>query len=544
MKNKLYVLAATAVSLLCTGCAETQIDQSDDDKAIATPLMGWSSWNAFRVDISEDIIKNQADLMVRTGLKDAGYTNVNIDDGFFDERDSTGIMKANAKRFPNGMKPVVDHIHGLGLKAGIYTDAGNNTCGSMSDKDRAGVGAGIYGHELQDAQLYFGDWGFDFIKIDYCGGSHLGLDEKERYTSIRESIDQVNKDVSVNICRWAFPGTWAEGVASSWRISGDINAHWNSLKYVVGKNLYLSAYARNGHYNDMDMMVIGFRNNSRVGGEGLTPTEEEAHFGLWCIMSSPLLIGCDLSSLPESSLQLLTNKELIALNQDPLGLQAYVVQHENEGYVLVKDIEQKRGNVRAVALYNPSDTACTFSVPFSVLEFDGNVTVRDLVKHADLGSFAGNFEQTLPPHSGMFLRMEGDTRLEPTVYEAEWAYLPLYNDLGKNPKGISYAYDGEASGKMKVGFIGGQPENYAEWAEVYSDKGGRYHMTINYSYGKDRELELTVNDSTIKIHSLADDDDHHQLTVPVDLKPGYNLVRMGNSYNWAPDIDNFVLVKE
>lgn len=544
MKNKLYVLAATAVSLLCTGCAETQIDQSDDDKAIATPLMGWSSWNAFRVDISEDIIKNQADLMVRTGLKDAGYTNVNIDDGFFDERDSTGIMKANAKRFPNGMKPVVDHIHGLGLKAGIYTDAGNNTCGSMSDKDRAGVGAGIYGHELQDAQLYFGDWGFDFIKIDYCGGSHLGLDEKERYTSIRESIDQVNKDVSVNICRWAFPGTWAEGVASSWRISGDINAHWNSLKYVVGKNLYLSAYARNGHYNDMDMMVIGFRNNSRVGGEGLTPTEEEAHFGLWCIMSSPLLIGCDLSSLPESSLQLLTNKELIALNQDPLGLQAYVVQHENEGYVLVKDIEQKRGNVRAVALYNPSDTACTFSVPFSVLEFDGNVKVRDLVKHADLGSFAGNFEQTLPPHSGMFLRMEGDTRLEPTVYEAEWAYLPLYNDLGKNSKGISYAYDGEASGKMKVGFIGGQPENYAEWAEVYSDKGGRYHMTINYSYGKDRELELTVNDSTIKIHSLADDDDHHQLTVPVDLKPGYNLVRMGNSYNWAPDIDNFVLVKE
>ena len=473
MKNKLYVLAATAVSLLCTGCAETQIDQSDDDKAIATPLMGWSSWNAFRVDISEDIIKNQADLMVRTGLKDAGYTNVNIDDGFFDERDSTGIMKANAKRFPNGMKPVVDHIHGLGLKAGIYTDAGNNTCGSMSDKDRAGVGAGIYGHELQDAQLYFGDWGFDFIKIDYCGGSHLGLDEKERYTSIRESIDQVNKDVSVNICRWAFPGTWAEGVASSWRISGDINAHWNSLKYVVGKNLYLSAYARNGHYNDMDMMVIGFRSNSRVGGEGLTPTEEEAHFGLWCIMSSPLLIGCDLSSLPESSLQLLTNKELIALNQDPLGLQAYVVQHENEGYVLVKDIEQKRGNVRAVALYNPSDTACTFSVPFSVLEFDGNVKVRDLVKHADLGSFAGNFEQTLPPHSGMFLRMEGDTRLEPTVYEAEWAYLPLYNDLGKNSKGISYAYDGEASGKMKVGFIGGQPENYAEWAEVYSDKGGR-----------------------------------------------------------------------
>lgn len=179
------------------------------------------------------------------------------------------------------------------------------------------------------------------------------------------------------------------------------------------------------------MMVIGFRDNSKVGGKGLTPTEEEAHFGLWCIMSSPLLIGCNLESLPESSLELLTNKELIALNQDPLGLQAYVAQHENEGYVLVKDIEQKRGNVRAVALYNPSDTVCSFSVPFSALEFGGNVKVRDLAKRSDLGNFSDVFEQTLPAHSAMFLRMEGETRLEPTLYEAEWAYLPMFNDLGK-----------------------------------------------------------------------------------------------------------------
>ena len=125
----------------------------------------------------------------------------------------------------------------------------------------------------------------------------------------------------------------------------------------------------------------------------------------------------------------------------------------------------------AVALYNPSDTVCSFSVPFSSLEFGGNVKVRDLVKHNDLGSFSGTFEQTLPAHSAMFLRMEGETRLEPTLYEAEWAYLPLFNDLGKNPKGILYANDKEASGKMKVGFLGGQPENYAEWKEVYSEDG-------------------------------------------------------------------------
>lgn len=545
MKNRWHILAAVAASALCVGCTSGPANRTGDAEAVRPPLMGWSSWNAFRVNISEDIIKSQADLLVKTGLKDAGYRQVNIDDGFFDKRDGQGNMRANARRFPNGMKPVVDHIHGLGLKAGIYTDAGNNTCGSATpaDQDRAGVGAGIYGHEAQDAQLYFGDWGFDFIKIDYCGGGFLGLDERERYTSIRKSIDRVNKDVSINICRWAFPGTWAEDVATSWRISGDISAHWNSLKYVVGKNLYLSAYARNGHYNDMDMMVIGFRNNSKVGGEGLTPAEEELHFGLWCIMSSPLLIGCDLSKLPESSLELLTNKELIALNQDPLGLQAYVAQHENEGYVLVKDIEKKRGNVRAVALYNPSDTVCTFSVPFSVLELDGNVKVRDLAKHADLGEFSGKLEQALPAHSGMFLRLEGERRLEPEVYEAEWAYLPLYNDLGKKSNGIMYAYNGEASGKMQVGFIGGQPENYAEWSEVYSEKGGRYNMTIHYSFGKERQLELSVNGVMLPAIALADDNGHHQVTVPVELKPGYNVVRMGNSYNWAPDVDKFVLAK-
>ena len=543
MKNRSFIFTAVVASLLCVSCTKTQTTLSENERPFNPPIMGWSSWNAFLVDISEDIIKHQADLMVEKGLKDAGYQYINVDDGYFGKRDENGVMQANEKRFPNGMKPVADHIHSLGMKAGLYTDAGTRTCGSLWNKDSIGIGAGIYGHEPQDAQLYFGDWGFDFIKIDYCGGEVLGLDEKERYTSIRNSIDKVNKNVSINICRWAYPGTWAKDAATSWRISGDINAHWNSLKYVVGKNLYLSAYAGNGHYNDMDMMVIGFRNNSRVGGNGLTPTEEEAHFGLWCIMSSPLLIGCDLEKMPDSSLELLKNKELIALNQDPLGLQAYVAQHENEGYVLVKDIEQKRGNVRAVALYNPSDTVCRFSVPFSSLEFGGNVKVRDLVRHSDLGSFSGIFEQTLPAHSAMFLRMEGEARLEPTLYEAEWAYLPLFNDLGKNAKGIQYAYDKEASGKMKVGFLGGKPENYAEWREVYSENGGRYHMTIHYSHGKGRQIEVDVNGIITKISSLEEDDNHSQISIPVELKAGYNTIRIGNSYDWAPDIDCFTLTK-
>lgn len=548
MKIQNVFIGALLVAGNLSLCAFSQ--NSDNQKAkrtFAPPLMGWSSWNAFRVHISEDIIKGQADLLVEKGLKDAGYKFINIDDGYFGKRDETGKMHVNAERFPNGMLPVVNHIHKLGLKAGIYTDAGNSTCGSMSseDQDKSGIGAGIYGHETQDAKLYFGEWGFDFIKIDYCGGNNLGLNERDRYTSIRQAINKVNKNVIMNICRWAYPGTWAENVASSWRISGDINAHWNSLKYVIGKNLYLSAYAGNGHYNDMDMMVIGFRNNSKVYGQGLTPLEEDTHFGLWCMMSSPLLIGCDLAKMPESSVELLSNKELIAINQDPLGLQAYVVQHEKDSYVLVKDIERKRGNVRAVALYNPSDQPCKFSIPFKTLELDGKVKVRDLTQRKDMGSFTDSFVQEVPAHGTLIVRMEAEKRIEPTLYEAEWAYLPLFDDLGKNSKGIIYSHDDKASGKMKVGYIGGSPDNYAEWRDVYSEKGGLYEMVISYSFGKGRQIELSVNGALQqKIQELATNDEHAQITTTVQLKPGFNNIRIGNSYNWAPDVDCFTLTKK
>ena len=311
----------------------------------------------------------------------------------------------------------------------------------------------------------------------------------------------------------------------------------NKVKYIIDKNLYLSAYAGDGHYNDMDMLEIG---------RGLKPEEEEVHFGMWCIMSSPLLIGCDLTTIPEASLKLLKNKELIALNQDPLGLQAYVVQHENKGYVLVKDIEQERGKVRAVALYNPSDSICDFSVPMSVLEMGGKVKMRDLVKQKDLKAVQGTLNRQLPAHSVLILRMEAEQRLEPVRYEAEWAYLPCFNDLGLRPKTILYAPMKEASGGMKVSYLGGRAENYAEWNKVYSEKGGMYEMTIQYVPHADRKLEIKVNnEKSILLKDLAGTDGQQlaSVTVQVRLKPGNNVVRMGSPYCWAPDIDCFTLKK-
>lgn len=513
---------------------------------IQTPVMGWSSWNTYRIHISEELIKVQADAMVAQGLKDVGYRFINIDDGFFGWRDQDGRLQTHPERFPNGMKCVADYIHSKGLKAGIYSDAGSNTCGSLWDNDPNGVGVGLYGHEKQDAELFFNEWGFDFVKIDYCGaGQQLDLDEEKRYTEICSTINEVcQRNISLNVCRWAYPGTWVKKLARSWRISPDINASWGSIKSIINKNLYLSAYAGGGHYNDMDMLEIG---------RGLKPEEEEVHFGMWCIMSSPLLIGCDLTTLPPSSLKLLKNKELIALNQDLLGLQAYVVQHENAGYVLVKDIEKKRGNVRAVALYNPSDTVCAFSIPFSLLELGGKVKVRDLVKQQSEGKKSGELSYQLPAHSVKILRLEAEERLEPLLYEAEWAYLPLFDDLGKRARGVAYISCKGASGGMMVTNLGGEAENYAEWNEVYSCKGGTYKMHIFYVPAshkareiKDRKLEVEVNGQKVMLENLETDASRGVCTVtlPIELKAGNNVVRMGSPYTWAPNIDCFILEKE
>lgn len=524
--------------LLCVfALGFTSTTLADNDNVFDPPVMGWSSWNTYRVNINDALIKKQADAMVQKGLKEVGYKYINIDDGFFGYRDEHGIMQTHPERFPNGLKGVADHIHALGLKAGIYSDGGSNTCGSIWDNDANGIGSGLYGHEYQDADLYFNKWGFDFIKIDYCGASQeLSLDEKKRYTEIRHAIDKVaGNHISINVCRWAFPGTWVKDIGCSWRISSDIRPEWKSIKYIIGKNLYLSAYAEKGHYNDMDMLEIG---------RGLKPEEEEVHFGMWCIMSSPLLIGCDLTTIPEASLKLLKNKELIALNQDPLGLQAYVVQHKNEGYVLVKDIEQERGKTRAVALYNPSDSVCDFSIPLDILEMGGKVKLRDLVKQKDLPTVQRKLKRQLPPHSILILRMTAEQRLEPTHYEAEWAYLPCFNDLGIRPKTILYAPMKDASGRMKIGYLGGSADNYAEWNKVYSENGGMYEMTIQYVPHADRKLEIKVNkEKSILLKNLAETNGKPlaSVTICIHLKPGYNTVRMGSPYCWAPDIDCFIL---
>lgn len=542
-------------------------------KPFVPPIMGWSSWNTYYVDINDELIRKQTDAMVSTGLHAVGYQYINIDDGFFGWRDALGYMHTHPERFPNGLKDISAYIHSKGLKAGIYTDAGNNTCGSQWNKDLNGVGSGIYGYEKQDADLYFNQWGFDFIKIDYCGAHILGLDEKLRYMEIHDIISKVaKKKVSINLCRWAYPGTWAPQAGVSWRISGDIRPNWGSIKKIIGKNMYLSAYAGGGHYNDMDMLEIG---------RGMSRNEEEVHFGMWCIMSSPLLIGCDMTNIPAFSLELLKNTELIALNQDRLGLQAYVAQHKGDGYVFAKDLEALRGRNRAVALYNPTDSEIEISVPFSTLEFGGKVAVRDLINHENLGYFEGNFTRIVPARSVQIFKMTSRQRLEPTLYEAEWAYMPMFNDLGKTERMVHPITNKKASGETVMTYIGGNKGNYAEWGNVYSKTGGVYNLTVHYVPECFRSLEVTVNkkhvatffaqngEEALKLtdgplrntHDLSPEYDKSKyvrstngynypkseriatVKVRVKLRPGYNNIRLGSSVSWAPDIDCITLSK-
>ena len=540
MRHYSSIIIALAAILASSCCERPQ--------GVKPPLMGWSSWNAYMVDISDSIITHQADLMVEKGLKEAGYRYVNIDDGFFGYRDERGYMVPHPERFPKGsegMRALVDHIHSLGLKAGIYSDAGDNTCGSSYNHDLNGLGAGLYGHDVVDAERYFNEWDFDFIKLDYCGGQNLKLDPEERYREIRRVIDSVaTRHIRINVCRWNFPGTWVNGIGDSWRISADIRPVWKSIKYIVGKNLYLSAYAGNGNYNDMDMLAVGYNIKPSPfweEGLGLSYTEEEAHFGIWCIMSSPLLLGCDIEYIPEETMKIITNPELIAINQDRLGLQAHVVQHVGETYVFAKDIIEKWGNTRAVALYNPADTSMRFTLTPEEIEMTGALTVRDLNLNADLGE-CSSIEMTLPPHSAKILKVSGE-RIEPTLYEAEWGYCPDFTAI--KGTGVKYVPMEGTSGRAVAMNLGGSESNCLEWRDVHSISGGEYELSLTIQYCEEATgLRISVNGEEKEIVSCGlAKDGFYTLNTLAELNKGENCVRIW-SETPLPAVDKLNITKK
>ena len=504
------------------------------------PTMGWSSWNTYGVNINEALIKRQADAMVSKGLKDVGFDHINIDDGFFGGRNAaTGELLIHKKRFPNGLKPLVEYIHGKGLKAGIYSDAGCNTCGNYYNGDTQSVNVGFYHYDQHDADFYFNECGFDFIKIDFCGGDapqnsqRLALDPQERYTAISEAIKNTGReDVRMNVCRWNYPGTWVHDVAFSWRTTHDINDSWNSVKGILAENLYLSAYCYDGHYNDMDMLEVG---------RSMSQEEDKTHFGMWCIMASPLLIGCDLSNIKPLTLALLKNTELIALNQDPLCLQAYVADLNNGCHILVKDIETLHGNRRAFAVYNPNDTQKKAVVNFSKLDLGGSVKLRDVFNKNDIGAYEGTFEVNVPAHGTRIYVAEAETRLERTRYEAETAFISDYQELLNNQSEKTGIYEAASfcSAGFKAGWLGYSEENDLIWRDVYSENGGEYKLSIAFISGENRNITVSVNGKTVQTISANSGgwQTVGKKSLTIQLEKGINTIRLSNPSTWMPDID-------
>ena len=506
------------------------------------PTMGWSSWNTFELNISESIIKGQAAAMVSKGLFDAGYDHINIDDGYFGGRDAaTGKLKIHPTRFPNGLQPVVDFIHSKGLKAGIYSDGGYNTCGSYHGGDKTGEGVGLYQHDQQDCDFFFKELGFDFIKVDFCGGDPvhnkdgLDLDEKARYTAIAQAIKNTGRtDVRMNICRWAYPGTWVNNAGFSWRTTQDIFSNWDSIKDILKQNLYMSAYSSKGHYNDMDMLEVGV---NKWGNE-LTAEEAKTHFGMWCIMNSPLLIGCNINSLSTTNLNLLKNKDLIALNQDTLYQQAYLAAKVNDCYIMVKDIEKHYGNKRAFAIYNPNDAAKKVTLNFKDIDLADSVALHDCFTKKDIGKFYETYEVTVPKHGTKIYVAEAETRLERTRYEAETGYSKAYSEIDWNI--CQYSEASYCSGGYKVGYIGGSnSNNYLEWSNVYSKEGGDYKLTIGYICGESRTINVYVNGKKVKGISCNSGDWEKvgKKTLDITLEKGENTIRLVNTSGWLPDMD-------
>ncbi|KOV57356.1 alpha-galactosidase [Streptomyces sp. MMG1121] len=406
---------ALTAGLLCTaGLAAPAVaapGQAPTAPALAdglalTPPMGFNNWNSTHcgADFNETMVKGIADLFVAKGLKDAGYQYVNLDDCWaLPNRDANGKLVPDPARFPNGIKAVADYVHSKGLKLGIYTSAGTKTCNS------AGF-PGALGHEYSDARQ-FADWGVDYLKYDNC--NNQGVDAKQRYTTMRDALKATGRPIVYSICEWGEnkPWEWAADVGHLWRTTGDISDNWGSMVSILKQNLPLAPHAGPGHWNDPDML--------EVGNGGMTDTEYRSHFSLWSVMAAPLLIGTDLRKASQATFDILDNKDVIAVDQDPLGKQGTVVSSQDGRWVIAK--EMKDGS-RAVALFNESGTAQRIATTASAVDLPGApaYTLRDLWQHTSYNT-AGTVAATVPAHGTVLLRVSADPH---------WAAHPPAAELG------------------------------------------------------------------------------------------------------------------
>ncbi len=373
---------------------------------------GLEQLDCFAGAVTAEKVKSAADAMIHSGLMNHGWTYINIDD-FWQvhrnskdptlqgpQRDAEGRILANP-RFPD-MKELAEYVHGLGLKIGLYSSPGPWTCGGC---------VGSYQHEEQDAQRY-GEWGFDYLKYDWCsygdiaGSDHSLAAMQKPYRVMRAALDKVPRDILFSFCQYGMGNVWewgAETGGNSWRTTGDIQDNWGSMARIGFGQDGHEKFAGPGHFNDPDMLAVG-----RVGwGPRLRPTrlsanEQYTHISLWCLLDSPLLIGCDMTQLDDFTLSLLTNDEVLEVNQDPLGSQARRVARDGQLEVWAKNMED---GSKAVGLFNRGLQKARVTAKWSDLGLSGKQQVRDLWRQRDVGTFGDQFETEVAAHGVVLVRI-------------------------------------------------------------------------------------------------------------------------------------------
>lgn len=342
-----------------------------------TPPMGWNSWNYFECeDINEQVVKEIADAMVTSGMKDAGYQYINIDDCWQIGRDAEGKIIVDSVKFPNGIKHLADYIHGKGLKFGLYSDAGTHTCGGRP---------GSKGYERQDAESYAA-WTIDYLKYDWCNTE--GQEPVASYTLMRDALYAAGRPIVFSICDWGYskPWEWAGKVGHLWRTTLDITDRWDGTKWgnqlgwtnILEKQVGLEKYSGPGQWNDPDML--------EVGNKGLTTNEARAHFTMWCMLAAPLITGNDLRNMPDEIKKILTNKNLIAINQDILGKQGFKILDEGNFEIWQKPLAN---GAIAICLLNLENRDNSFTVEWNsikIKDFSGVYDIKNLWQDKIIGN--------------------------------------------------------------------------------------------------------------------------------------------------------------
>ncbi|MDH6579247.1 NPCBM/NEW2 domain-containing protein [Kitasatospora sp. MAP5-34] len=448
-----------------------------DNGLALTPQMGFNNWNSThcRAEFNETMVEGIADLFVSKGLKAAGYQYVNIDDCWaLPNRDASGNLVPDPVRFPHGIKAVADYVHSKGLKFGLYSSAGSKTC------DVQGFPGGL-GHEQQDANLW-ASWGVDYLKYDNCNNE--GLDTQTRYKAMRDALNATGRPILLSICEWGStePWTWAQPVGNSWRTTGDISDNWATMIAIAHQNQALAPYARTGAWNDPDML--------EVGNGGMTDAEYRTHFSLWSEMAAPLLIGSDLRTASQATLDILTNTDVIAVDQDSLGRQGTVVSSSGGQVVMSKPLAD---GGRAVTLTNENSSPATISTTVQTLGIGGATSygVKDLWSK-QTSSTTGAISVAVPAHGTVMLRVTPGSPVPPPTGMNQLSDLPWISAVN----GWGPVERNESNGDIKAGdgrTISIRGATYAKGLGVHANSDVGYYLG---GACKNLTVDVGVDDET------------------------------------------------